>query len=210
MAISLQSGIFDLRTSSSAAAYSDAIVEKAQAGDAGAFKLLYQKYHRMVARLAYNITGNQQDIEDVTQETFLQVHRSLKSFHGDSKFSTWLYRLAINVSMQYVRQHKKTGKVTYPTDDFKHYADDSPSPEEDMHRAEKRRIIMDALEKISEKKRMVFVLHELHGIEAGEIAKILKIPTLTVRTRLFYARKAMYRILVKEPSLTGNLNGGEG
>ncbi|MFH1437242.1 MAG: RNA polymerase sigma factor [Pseudomonadota bacterium] len=199
-----------MRTSSSAAAYSDALVEKAQAGDAGAFKQIYQKYHGMVARLAYNITGNQQDLEDIIQETFLQVHRSLKSFHGDSKFSTWLYRLAINVSMQYVRQHKKTAKVTYPTDDFGRYADDAPSPEDDMHRAEKRKIIMDALEKLSEKKRMVFILHELHGVEAGEIARILKIPTLTVRTRLFYARKAIYRILVKEPSLTGNLNGAEG
>ncbi len=185
-------------------------MEKAQAGDAGAFKQIYQKYHGMVARLAYNITGNQQDLEDIVQETFLQVHRSLKSFHGDSKFSTWLYRLAINVSMQYVRQHKKTAKVTYPTDDFNRYADDSPSPEEDMHRAEKRRIIMDALDKISEKKRVVFILHELHCIEAGEIAKVLKIPTLTVRTRLFYARKAMYRILIKEPSIIGNLKCGEG
>ena len=210
MAISLQSGIFDLRTSSSAAAYSDALVEKAQTGDAAAFKQIYHKYHGMVARLAYNITGSQQDLEDIIQETFLQVHRSLKSFHGNSKFSTWLYRLAINVSMQYVRQHKKTAKVTYPTEDFGRYADESPSPEEDMNRTEKRRIIMEALEKISEKKRIVFVLHELHGIEAGEIARILKIPTLTVRTRLFYARKAMYRILVKEPSLVGNLNGGEG
>jgi RNA polymerase sigma-70 factor (ECF subfamily) len=186
----------------------ETLVARAQAGDPEAFRQLYIQYRGMVARLAYNITGSQQDLEDIIQEIFLQVHRSIQSFHGDSKFSTWLYRLAINVAMQYVRQSKKSSAVKHSIDDFRNLKDDSASPEEIVLELQKRQVLLDALEKISPKKRQVFVLHELQGIEAKEIARILRIPTLTVRTRLFYARKAMYRMLMKDPAFTGGRKGG--
>lgn len=183
------------------------VVEKAQEGDAEAFEQLYLQYRGMVARLAFNITGSQQDLEDIIQETFLQVHRSLRSFQGESKFSTWLYRLTINVAMQYVRQHKKTAGVKYSIDDVRHLKNNSESPEEEVTKMQQRQILMDALEKISPKKKIVFVLHEIQGIEAKEIARILHIPTLTVRTRLFYARKAMYRMLMRDPAFKENFQG---
>lgn len=198
-----------LKTTHAGLDATETLVERAQAGDADAFKQIYHQYRGMVARLAYNITSSQQDLEDIIQETFLQVHRSLKSFQGESKFSTWLYRLTINVAMQYVRQHKKSANVKYSIDGFRHLSDNSSSPENNVMEMEKRKLLMDALQKISPKKRDVFILHELQGVEAKEIARILKIPTLTVRTRLFYARKAMYRMLMKDPTFKENLNGGE-
>lgn len=187
----------------------DTLVEKAQAGDGEAFRQIYGQYKGMVAHLAYNITGSQQDLEDIIQETFLQVHRSIRSFQGESKFSTWLYRLTINVAMQYVRQQRKTAGVKQSIDDLKNLSDDGASPEESASTTERRQILMNALSKISPKKRIVFVLHEIQGIEAKEVAKILRIPTLTVRTRLFYARRAIYRMLMEDPAFKETLKEGE-
>jgi RNA polymerase sigma-70 factor (ECF subfamily) len=197
-----------LKATDAAIELTETLVEKAQAGDTEAFRQLYFQYRGMVARLAYNITGRPQDLEDIIQETFLQVHRSIGSFQGESKFSTWLYRLTINVSMQYVRQSKKTAGVTYSIDDVRNLSDEAQSPEDHVLEVQKRKVLMDALEKISPKKRTVFILHELQGVEAKEIARILRIPTLTVRTRLFYARKAMYRMLMKDPAFRDSLKGG--
>jgi RNA polymerase sigma-70 factor (ECF subfamily) len=187
----------------------DTLVEKAQTGDSEAFRQIYQQYKGMVAHLAYNITGSQQDLEDIIQEAFLQVHRSIRSFQGESKFSTWLYRLTINVAMQYVRQHRKTAAVKHSIDDLRNLSDEGASPEECASATEKRRILMDALSRISPKKRIVFILHEIQGIEAREVARILKIPTLTVRTRLFYARKAIFRLLMEDPAFKETLMEGE-
>jgi RNA polymerase sigma-70 factor (ECF subfamily) len=187
----------------------DTLVEKAQTGDGEAFRQIYQQYKGMVAHLAYNITGSQQDLEDIIQEAFLQVHRSIRSFQGESKFSTWLYRLTINVAMQYVRQHRKTAGVKHSIDDLRNLSDEGASPEECASTTEKRQILMNALSRISPKKRIVFILHEIQGIEAREVARILKIPTLTVRTRLFYARKAIFRLLMEDPAFKETLMEGE-
>ncbi len=164
----------------------------------------------MVARLAYNIVGRREDIEDVVQETFLEVYKSIGSFQGESKFSTWLYRVAVNVALQHLRRSLKEPEAKRFPDDCPNIADDTPSssPEESALVAEKRHLLTNALERIPPKKRIVFILHEICGIEASEIAKILRIPTLTVRTRLFYARRAIYQLLVGNPAFADIVGSG--
>lgn len=207
----MSAGAFALRSGTTTAALRDSVIEKAISGDAKAFAQIYNNYKNMVAKLAYNITGSYRDVEDIVQDTFLQVYKSLHSFERESKFSTWLFRVTINVSLQHLRKKKKEGKTQSGpnVDEMKNLSSPEPDPEQNLQVAERRKILMEVLEKISQKKRIVFILHELHGISAEEIAKILHIPILTVRTRLFYARKAIYTVLMNDERFAEAFTNGE-
>jgi RNA polymerase sigma-70 factor (ECF subfamily) len=134
---------------------------------------------------------------------FVQVHRSLKDFRGQSKFSTWLHRVTVNVVLMHRRAARSRpvfadeplGEALAPGDDVR--------PDEDAERRERVRAFGRLLDRLADKKRIVFVLHELEGISPGEIAKIVGAPVLTVRTRLFYARREIEAMLGDEPSLAG-------
>jgi RNA polymerase sigma-70 factor (ECF subfamily) len=186
----------------------DSLVERCAEGDARAFEELYHQYRGMVARLVRNVAGRRNDQEDIIQEVFLQVHRSIASFQGGSKFSTWLYRLTVNVALQYVKAKRHRPVPYLPIESRRDLSTDEPSPERQVWGRERWAILMGLLESLSEKKRIVFVLHELEGVEAKEIARILGIPTLTVRTRLFYARKAIYDRLARNPELLAGMKSG--
>ncbi len=186
----------------------DTLVQRCASGDARAFEELYNEYRGMVSRLVRNVAGQRNDLEDIVQEVFFQVHRSIASFQGSSKFTTWLYRLTVNVTLQYVKAKKHRAVPYLPIENRRDLSIDQPSPERQVWASERWRILMSILESLSEKKRIVFVLHEIEGIEAKEIARILGIPTLTVRTRLFYARKAIYDKLSRTPELLAGMRGG--
>jgi RNA polymerase sigma-70 factor (ECF subfamily) len=186
----------------------DTLVQRCAEGDARAFEELYNEYKGMVARLARNVAGQRNDLDDIVQEVFLQVHKSIASFQGTSKFTTWLYRLTINVSLQYVKAKKHRAVPYLAIETRRDLAADEPSPERQVWSQERWQILMSILETLSEKKRIVFMLHEIEGVEAKEIGAILGIPTLTVRTRLFYARKAIYDRLAKNPELLAGMRGG--
>jgi len=186
----------------------DSLVERCAGGDDLAFQQLYEKYSPMVARLVRNVAGPREDLEDIVQEVFIQVHRSIASFHGDSKFTTWLYRLTVNVTLQYVKARKHRMVPYLPLESRRDLTAGGPSPERQAWSKERWRILGSILDTISEKKRTVFVLHEIEGMEASQIARVLGIPTLTVRTRLFYARKAIYDRLAKNPELMAGMRGG--
>ena len=186
----------------------DSLVERCASGDARAFEELYNEYRGMVSRLVRNVAGQRNDLEDIVQEVFFQVHRSIGSFQGSSKFSTWLYRLTVNVALQYVKAKRHRAVPYLPIESRRDLSIEQPSPERQVWGNERWQILMSILESLSEKKRIVFVLHEIEGVEAKEIARILHIPTLTVRTRLFYARKAIYDKLAKNPELLAGMKGG--
>jgi RNA polymerase sigma-70 factor (ECF subfamily) len=186
----------------------DALVQRCAEGDARAFEELYNQHKTMVARLVRNVAGQRSDLEDIVQEVFLQVHRSIASFQGDSKFTTWLYRLTVNVALQYVKAKRHRTVPYLPIESRRDLSTDEPSPERQAWSNQRWEILMGLLESLSEKKRIVFVLHEIEGVEAREIARILGIPTLTVRTRLFYARKAIYDRLARTPDLMSGMRSG--
>jgi RNA polymerase sigma-70 factor (ECF subfamily) len=181
----------------------DRLIARAAAGDAAAFRELYERHRTDVARLVYRMLGNRSDFEDVIQEVFVQVYRSLKDFRGQAKFSTWLHRVTVNV----VLMHRRSAR-SRPV-----FADEPPGdgllrsndvrPDEDAERRERVRAFGRLLDRLADKKRIVFVLHELEGISPGEIARIVGAPVLTVRTRLFYARRELEAMLREEPSLAG-------
>jgi len=179
------------------------LIARASVGDTTAFRHIYERHRQDVGRLVYRMIGPRSDIEDVIQEVFVQVYKSLKDFRGQSKFTTWLHRVTVNV----VLMHRRAARsrpifADEPPADGALRSGDIP-PDEDFERRERMRAFGRLLERLAQKKRIVFVLHELEGVPPGEIAKIVGAPVLTVRTRLFYARREIEAMLREEPSLSG-------
>ncbi len=182
----------------------DALIARAQEGDTDAFRQIFVRHRNDVTRIVYRMLGPSADVEDVVQDVFLNVYRSLPSFRGDAKFSTWLYRLSTNVTRMHLRRGRSRPRfadVEVPEAP----RDGAPPDTPDVHveRAERVRALYRLLDALSEKKREVLILHDLEGVPAKEIAGMVGIPVLTVRTRLFYARKELYAALADEPSLQG-------
>ena len=177
------------------------LLQRIAAGHPDVLADLYKHYRQDVARLVYRMVGGRGDIEDVIQEVFFQVFRSLKSFRGQSKFSTWLHRLTVNVVLMTRRAAR-----CRPS-----YADELPGdtipdttsmlPDEDVERRKRIAAFARLLDRLADKKRVVFVLHELHGVAPVDIAKIVGCPVLTVRTRLHYARRELEAMFAREPQL---------
>jgi RNA polymerase sigma-70 factor (ECF subfamily) len=179
------------------------LIAKAIADDTAAFRELYNRHRGDVARLVYRMLGGRGDLDDVIQEVFVQVHKSLKDFRGQSKFSTWLHRVTVNVVLMHRRAARSRPVFAdEPPGEAVLHGEDVP-PDEDAERRERVRAFARLLSRLPDKKRIVFVLHELEGIAPGEIANIVGAPVLTVRTRLFYARREIEAMLSEEPSLAG-------
>lgn len=181
-----------------------ALIARAQQGDTAAFRLLFRRHQGTVSRIVYRMIGPSPDVEDVVQDVFLNVYRSLPSFRGDAKFSTWLYRLATNVTRMHLRRGRSRPRFA-DQEVPEAPRDGAPieTPEVEVERAQRVRALYRLLDTLSDKKREVLVLHDLEGVPAKEIAEALDIPVLTVRTRLFYARKELYAALAAEPALEG-------
>lgn len=179
----------------------DPLVVAAQAGNRMAFRDLFRRHRTDVARVVFRVIGPSADLEDVIQEVFFQVHRSLQAFKGQSKFSTWLHRVAVNVALQHIRKKRASlPQATVSDVPDAPDGDGRASPLAAALSGERLAAVYRVLELLSEKKRVVFVLHDLQGVPAGEIAKTLQTNVLTVRTRLFYARKEFYERIRLEPS----------
>ena len=176
------------------------LVELCQRGDKAAFQELFQRHRADVARLVHRMLGPTAELEDVIQEVFLQVHRSIKDFKGNSLFSTWLYRVTVNVVLMH-RRAARSRPVFADASAIQVPADARPLPDEQVARLARIRAFYRVLERLSPKKRAVFVLHELEGLPPAEIAKVVGAPVLTVRTRLFYARRELAEMLRDEPVL---------
>ena len=178
----------------------DEMVARCQRGDETAFRQLFAHHRADVARLVHRMAGPNADLEDIVQEVFVQVHRSLGDFRGQAKFSTWLHRVAVNVVLMYRRARRSRPELV-SAEPGRGEPDARIGPDEDVARRERMRAFWRVLERLPEKKRTVFVLHEIEGMAPAEIAQIVRAPILTVRTRLFYARRALSRLLRDEPLL---------
>jgi RNA polymerase sigma-70 factor (ECF subfamily) len=175
------------------------LVARCKAGEPAAFRQLFREHRASVARLVHRMTGGSPDLEDLVQEVFVQVHRSLGSFRREARLGTWIYRIAVNVVLMHRRALRSRPSTIHAPDDAAIIEDDQP----DEQLARRRRVaaLYRLLDSMSEKKRTVYVLHEIEGLSPAEISKIVGAPVLTVRTRLFYARRSLHAELMQEPSL---------
>jgi RNA polymerase sigma-70 factor (ECF subfamily) len=181
----------------------DPLIAAAQRGEPRALRGLFERYRHDVLRIAFRVLGPSPDIEDVAQEAFVQVFRSLPSYRGSAKFSTWLYRVVTNVARMHVRHERSRPRLGgAPEGLLEARPDTGQQPDEEAARNVRLRALYRHLDALTEKKRTVLVLHDLEGVAASEVAQIVDAPVLTVRTRLFYARKELYAALAADPQLT--------
>jgi RNA polymerase sigma-70 factor (ECF subfamily) len=176
------------------------LVRRSQRGDRIAFAELFRRHRGDVSRLVFRMLGPSADIEDVVQEVFLQVHKSLGEFRGQAKFTTWLHRVTVNVVLM-VRRAARSRPVFSgePLSDVE--PDRRLLPDEDAARRQRIAAFRRLLDRLPEKKRTVFILHEIEGMSPAEIGEIVDAPVLTVRTRLFYARRELAEMMREEPTL---------
>ena len=176
------------------------------AGDESAFEFLFDKYRERVYGIAFRFVRNKEDALEVTQDVFIRVYQGLAKFKTDSKFYTWLYRIATHRAIDYIRSRKAHPAVTASTlesaagDEGGSFTDRGPDsravdPSETMHRREMEHNVLAAVDQLSEKHRAVFVLHAIEQLAYKEIAEVVGCSIGTVMSRLFYARKKLQDLL---------------
>src|SRR5437868_1089691 len=172
-----------------------ALVNAAKAGDVTAFEELVRRYDRNVFRIAQHITQNREDAEDVVQDAFLKAYSNLEQFQGQSKFYTWLVRIAVNEALMKLRRRRPERMVSLDedvkTDEDslpREVADWSPNPEQQYSQAELREILSRTIQGLPPGFRTVFVLRDVEGLSTEETAEALDLSIPAVKSRLLRAR----------------------
>jgi RNA polymerase sigma-70 factor (ECF subfamily) len=179
------------------------LVQRCVADERAAHDEFYQRFRRQVASNLYRVLGDRSDLDDLVQEVFVIAFRGLVRFRGDARLSTWLYRICVNVALGRIRTRKRR-PTAYGVNDLDVAATDPSlidrpeTPDKSLERQRDRERVYRALETLAPKKRIVLYLHEIEGLDLKEIAYLVDSNPVTVRTRLFYARKEFYRVLVGE------------
>lgn len=171
------------------------LVGEAKAGNYRAFEELVDRYEKKIFRLGLNITGSPEDAEDVLQETFLKAFEHLPDFREDSRFYTWIVRIAVNEGLMKLRKRRSDRSV--PIEDFvdeegevlpREFADWRPNPEESLARSEIETILTQAARSLPPTFRAVFFLRDVQGLSTQETAELLNLTVSAVKARLFRAR----------------------
>lgn len=168
-------------------------VELAAGGDIAAFEEIYRTFSSSVYTVALGVTRDGRDAEEVTQDVFMKVFRGLKRFNFASSLGTWIYRIAVNTAINAYRSGAR--RRAFGTSDLDEIKDSVPDPRNTFKENIERRHAAESLDKIfgkmSPKHRLCITLREIEGLDYKEMAKILRIPLNTVRSRLKRARLAM-------------------
>lgn len=164
------------------------LVARSRAGDAESFNQLIVRWERPIYALAYRVLRREEDARDVCQDTFLRAYKALPGFKGQAKFSSWLYRIALNLCRDWIRRQRRRPVAQLLDDvDPVEFATGvgADSVEELVARRELGAIVQDAMGELSEEHRAVIILKEYHGMTFQEIADLQECPLSTVKTRLY-------------------------
>ena len=189
-------------SSKSVAVEETELVKRAQKGDTDAYDDLVRRYQERIYATVYHMTSNHEDANDLAQEAFIKAYQALKSFKGGSSFYTWVYRIAVNKTINFLKQRKNRAQISLNDLDFnaEHDPDlvaliSDKTPRRDAGLAELQEKLNAALQKLSDSHRLVVTLHDVQGLSHEEIAKIMDCNIGTVRSRLFYARQQLQAYL---------------
>ena len=183
-------------------------VAQARAGDSGAFRVLVERHSRNLFRLAYRMTGHQEDAEDVVQETFLRAYRQLSKFDERASFGTWLYRIAANCSLDLIRVRKRRSQQHEPaaeegaSDPVQSLPDTAPTPDRLALSGEVERKVASVLSGLSEMERTAFVLRHYEGMCIDDIGRTLGVQPNAAKHSIFRAVQKLRRAL--EPLVTAS------
>lgn len=173
-------------------------VRSAQKGDQNSFGILVERYRNKMFYLAYSMTNNRETADDLAQEVFIKAYRALPRFNLKSKFSTWLYRIAINAIKDFHRKESGIEKVSL---NQRKEVPDTRNFEDEDEKQEKLKLIRENINKLPEKHRIILTLRDIQGKSYSEIADILHIAPGTVDSRLFRARKSLRKLMAPYLSL---------
>src|SRR5258706_712253 len=173
------------------------LVARSMTGDADSFNELILRWERPIYALAYRTIGREEDARDVCQETFLRAFRALPGFRGQATFSSWLYRIPLNLCRDWVRRERRTPVVQPPEDmdliEMAAAAEPSESIEDLVARKDLTRLVERAMALLPEEQRTAIVLKEYHGLTFQEIAELVGCPLSTVKTRLYQGLTVLRR-----------------
>ncbi len=180
------------------------LIKNILSGDREAFRLLMEKYQQRVFHVAMGFVHSRQDAEDITQEVFIRVFRSLSSFKEKSFFSTWLYRITLNCSINYVNKNKRRNLFADAGDGFMNLfnrSDDERNAHQQLEATEKEQAIRKAIDELPEKQRKAFILSKYEELSQREVAEIMQTSEGAVEQLLVRAKK---RLQIKLAHLVGN------
>jgi RNA polymerase sigma-70 factor (ECF subfamily) len=186
------------------------LIEKAQNGDKKAFRELIDRYSPKIYWIAYQMTCNSEDARDIAQEVFLRLYGKLDTFRHTIKFTTWLYRITVNLSIDYLRKNSKKETVSIDTfEQSKEISGTESLPDMLVEQNELKGVIGLLARQLTPKQRQVFVLRDLQDFSTAEVANILKCSSVTVRVHLSDARRHIKNALMKHyPDLITNISSG--
>lgn len=180
------------------------LLQKAQSGDIGAFEELMSVYYSKVYNICYRLLNNTEDAYEQAQETFIKAFKYIKDFKGNCAISTWLYRIATNVCLDFIRKNKKKKTVSIEQSTFEDLqlkdslVSNIPGPEKVAETNAQRKAIKEAMDKMNEKNRLIIILRDFMGLSYDEISETMKIPVGTVKSRISRARKELRELLCKD------------
>ena len=180
------------------------LVSEAKAGNYAAFEELVNRYEKKIYRLGMNITGNREDAEDVLQDAFLKAFQHLPDFREDSRFYTWITRIAVNEALMKLRKRRTSKEVAMEDNEdengdvqVREFADWKPNPEQQFAQSELEQILQTAVGTLSPGFRTVFYLRDVEGLSTEETAELLDLSVGAVKARLFRARLKLREELSK-------------
>ena len=186
------------------------LVARSMGGDLDSFNQLVLRWERPIFALAYRTLGREEDARDVVQEAFLRAYRGLRGFKGQAKFSSWLYRITVNLCRDWSRRERRAPVVqvpegTDPVDLADAHASPVESVEELVGRREMSRAVARAMAELPEEQRAAILLKEYHGLTFQEIADLLDCPLSTVKTRLYQGLSVLRRRLERRQAEEASL-----
>jgi RNA polymerase sigma-70 factor (ECF subfamily) len=180
----------------------EALVRRTQNGENAAFDVLVERYKERLYATVYHMTSNHEDANDLVQDTFIKAYKSLRGFRGQSSFYTWVYRIAVNRTINFIKRRKNRSQ--YSLDDLDSSIQTDPdlvelmshvTPRREVALTELQEKLNEALQQLSEPHRAVVVMHDIQGMTHADIARVMKCSEGTVRSRLFYARQQLQGLL---------------
>jgi RNA polymerase sigma-70 factor (ECF subfamily) len=185
------------------------LVARAQGGDVDSFNQLILRWERPIYALAYRVIGREEDARDVSQEAFLRAFRALPGFKGQAKFSSWLYRIALNLCRDWIRKQRRAAVQQMPegVDPVEMAGEAGPaeSIEDLVARKELSAVVGEAMALLPEEQRTAIILKEYHGMTFQEIADLQGCPLSTVKTRLYQGLTVVRRHLEQQGRMSAQL-----
>ena len=185
------------------------LVARAKGGDADSFNQLILRWERPIYALAYRVIGREEEARDVCQDTFLRAFRALPGFKGEAQFSSWVYRIAMNLCRDWMRKQRRAPTVQMPegVDPVEMASERGPaeSIETLVERRELSGVVAEAMKLLPEDQRMAIILKEYHGMTFQEIADLQGCPLSTVKTRLYQGLSVLRRHLEKNGQMAPQL-----